>query len=168
MCLFHLFIYCLLHFTYCWHHVVYVLLTVGILSFSLTGLRRPAGNVSGYRGVSECRSRGHEFEPGLVVEIYHEIISAVTLVPSAKSSKRGCCQLHAKICAQSTEHKVLVNRLFKPAQEKVRLCELTVPPWPLLLTWGVKQNNKQTETNSFDVLLFCFSPLWTYCRFNFD
>ena len=102
MCLFHLFIYCRLHFTYCWHHVVYVLLTVGILSFSLTGLRSPVGNVSGYRGVSECRSRGHEFDQARFVEIYHEIIFAVILVPSAESFKKGCCQVHAKVCAQST------------------------------------------------------------------
>ena len=27
-------------------------------------------------------------------------------------------------------HKLLVNRLFKPAQEKVWLGELTVPQWP--------------------------------------
>ena len=27
-------------------------------------------------------------------------------------------------------HKLLVNRLFKPAQEKVLLGELTVPQWP--------------------------------------
>ena len=28
------------------------------------------------------------------------------------------------------EHELLVNRLFKPAQEKVWLGEMTVPPWP--------------------------------------
>ena len=27
-------------------------------------------------------------------------------------------------------HKLLVNRLLKPAQEKVWLSELTVPQWP--------------------------------------
>ena len=39
-------------------------------------------------------------------------------------------------------HKVLVNCLFKLAQEKVWLGELTVPPWPQVLTWDVKQQNK--------------------------
>ena len=52
------------------------------------------------------------------VEIDHEIISTVILLPSADSFKKGCCQLQAKVC---------VNRLFKPAQEKVWLGELTVP-----------------------------------------
>ena len=56
------------------------------------------------------------------VEIDHEIISTVILLPSADSFKKGCCQLQAKVCAQ-----LLVNRLFKPAQEKVWLGELTIP-----------------------------------------
>ena len=42
-------------------------------------------------------------------------------------------------------HELLVNRLFKPAQEKVWLGELTLPQWPLLLTWDVKQQNKQNK-----------------------
>ena len=42
-------------------------------------------------------------------------------------------------------HELLVNRLFMPAQKKVWLGELTVPPWPL--TWDVKQQNKQTNLN---------------------
>ena len=32
----------------------------------LTGPRRAVGNVSGYRCVSDCRSRGREFDPGPV------------------------------------------------------------------------------------------------------
>ena len=55
------------------------------------------------------------------VEIDHEIISTVILLPSADSFKKGCCQLQAKVCAQITG-----NCLFKPAQEKVWLGELTV------------------------------------------
>ena len=35
------------------------------------------------------------------VEIDHEIISKVILLPSAESFKKGC-QLQAKVCAQST------------------------------------------------------------------
>ena len=31
---------------------------------------------------------------------------------------------------QKYVHELLVNRLFKPAQEKVWLGELTVPQWP--------------------------------------
>ena len=36
------------------------------------------------------------------VEIDHEIISTVILLPSAESFKKGCCQLQAKVCAGST------------------------------------------------------------------
>ena len=36
------------------------------------------------------------------VEIDREIISTVILLPSAKSFKKGCCQLQAKVCARST------------------------------------------------------------------
>ena len=57
--------------------------------------------------------RSHTF-----VEIVHEMISTVILLPSADLFKKGCCQLQAKVC---------VNRLFKPTQEKVWLGELTVP-----------------------------------------
>ena len=65
---------------------------------------------------SSIPTRYHTF-----VEIDHEIISTVILLPSADLFKKGCCQLQAK---------VLVNRLLKPAQEKVWLSELTVPQWP--------------------------------------
>ena len=34
--------------------------------------------------------------------IDHEIISTVILLPSTESYKKGCCQLQAKVCAQST------------------------------------------------------------------
>ena len=36
------------------------------------------------------------------VQIDREIISTVILLPSAESFKKGCCQLQAKVCAQST------------------------------------------------------------------
>ena len=34
--------------------------------YQITGPRSPVGNVSGYRCVSDCRSRGREFAPGPV------------------------------------------------------------------------------------------------------
>ena len=52
------------------------------------------------------------------VQIDHKIISTVILLASAESFKKGCCQLH----------EVLVNCLFKLAQEKVWFGELTVLP----------------------------------------
>ena len=42
-------------------------------------------------------ARSHTF-----VEIDHEMISKVILLPSDVSFKKGCCQLQVKVCAQST------------------------------------------------------------------
>ena len=36
------------------------------------------------------------------MEIDHEIISTVILLPSAESFKKDCCQFQPKVCAQST------------------------------------------------------------------
>ena len=47
--------------------------------------------------VSSIPARSHTF-----VEIDHEMISMVILLPSADSFKKGCCQLQAKVCAQIT------------------------------------------------------------------
>ena len=66
---------------------------------------------------SSIPARSHTF-----VENDNEIIFKVILLSSAESFKKGCCQL------QANGHKVLVNGLFKLAQEKVWLGELTVPP----------------------------------------
>ena len=41
--------------------------------------------------------RSHTF-----VEIDHEMISTVILLPSADSFKKGCCQLQSKVCARIT------------------------------------------------------------------
>ena len=57
---------------------------------------------------SSIPARSHTF-----VEIDHEIISTVILLPSAESFMKGCCQLQAKVYAR-----LLVNCLFKLAQEK--------------------------------------------------
>ena len=57
---------------------------------------------------SSIPARSHTF-----VEIDHEIISTVILLPSAESFMKGCCQLQAKVCVR-----LLVNCLFKLAQEK--------------------------------------------------
>ena len=46
---------------------------------------------------SSIPARTHTF-----VEIDHEIISMVILLPSAESFKKGCCQLQAKVCARIT------------------------------------------------------------------
>ena len=54
---------------------------------------------------SSIPARSHTF-----VEIDHEIISTVILLPSADSFKKGCVSYEPKYV-----HKLLVNRLFKPA-----------------------------------------------------
>ena len=73
--------------------------------FKVTGPRSVVGNVSGTDAsltadpgvASSIPARSHT-----VVEIDHEIISTVILLPSAESFKKGCCQLQAKVCARST------------------------------------------------------------------
>ena len=59
------------------------------------------------------------------VEIDHEIISTVILLLPLIYSRRVVVSYKRKYV-----HELLVNRLFKPAQEKVWLGELTVPQWP--------------------------------------
>ena len=44
--------------------------------------------------VSSIPVQSHTF-----VEIDHEMIPMVILLPSADSFKKGCCQLQAKVCA---------------------------------------------------------------------
>ena len=54
--------------------------------------------LTAYPGVvSSIPARSHTF-----VEIDHEIISSVILLPSADSFKKGCCQLQEKVCARIT------------------------------------------------------------------
>ena len=76
-----------------------------IITPMVTGLRSAVGNVSGNRCESDCRSRGCTSIPAwshTFVEIDHEMISTVILLPSAESFKKCCCQLQAKVCARST------------------------------------------------------------------
>ena len=64
--------------------------------------------------------RSHTF-----LEIDHEMISTVILPLPLIHSRRVVVSYKRKYV-----HELLVNRLFKPAQEKVWLGELTVPQWP--------------------------------------
>ena len=67
---------------------------------------------------SSIPARSHTF-----VEIDHEIISTIILLPSADSFKKGCCQLQAKVCARITGYplvqacpgKSVVRRNDRPA-----------------------------------------------------
>ena len=83
-------------------------------------VRSAVGNMSGYRCVSNCRSRGLELDPGLVT--YFRGDDTVILLHSAESFKVVVSYKRKYV------HEVLVNCLFKLAQEKVWLGELTIPP----------------------------------------
>ena len=87
------------------------------------------GYVSDYRFSSDCRSRGHMFDPGPVPywrKIDHEFIFKVILLPSADLLKKGCFQLQAKVCARITG---------SLPRKKVWLVE--VQNWPSLMTNAV-------------------------------
>ena len=99
---------------------------------------------------SSIPARSHTF-----VEIDHEIISTVILLPSAESFMKGCCQLQAKVCAR-----LLVNCLFKLAQEIcVVTCRWTDHP---AMTIAVDLGRKATKTNkqSNENLTECAPCVW--------
>ena len=79
-------------------------------------------------GVSDCRPRDREFDPGPISyfwEIDHEMISTAILLPSAES-RRVLFSYKGKYV-----HKVLVYCLVQLAPGKsVVMCELTVPTCP--------------------------------------
>ena len=77
-----------------------------IIDQIIAGPRSAVGNVSG--ATDACLTA----DPGVAssipvpshtfVEIDHEMISTVILLPSADLFKKGCCQLQAKVCARIT------------------------------------------------------------------
>ena len=69
----------------------------GRVMLSITCLATDASLTADPGVASSIPARSHTF-----VEIDHEIISTVILLPSAESFKKGCCQLQAKVCARST------------------------------------------------------------------
>ena len=73
------------------------LMIPGRIAQSVTCLATDACLTADPGVASSIPARYHTF-----VEIDHEIISTVILLPSAESFKKGCCQLQAKVCAQIT------------------------------------------------------------------
>ena len=67
------------------------------------GLRSAVGNVSDYRCMSDCRFRGHEFDPGLVGYFRGNRLSNNFYghYPPFRLIKKGC-RLQEKVCARST------------------------------------------------------------------
>ena len=73
------------------------LLLTGRVAQSVTCLATDACLTADPGVASSIPARSHTF-----VEIDHEIVSTVNLLPSADLFKKGCCQLQAKVCAQIT------------------------------------------------------------------
>ena len=71
--------------------------TPGRVAQSVTCLATDACLTADPGVASSIPARYHTF-----VEIDHEIISTVILLPSADLFKKGFCQLQAKVCAQIT------------------------------------------------------------------
>ena len=78
----------------------------GCIAQSVTCLVTDAKLTTDPGVASSIQARSHTF-----VEIDHEIISTVILLPSTESFMKGCCQLQAKVCAR-----LLVNCLLYPPQ----------------------------------------------------
>ena len=76
---------------------VLTVLIPGRVAQSVTCLATDACLTADPLVASSIPARSHTF-----VEIDHEIISTVILLPSADTFKKGCCQLQAKVCAQFT------------------------------------------------------------------
>ena len=98
-------------------NINHTILVPGRVAQSVTCLATDACLTADPGVTSLIPARSHTF-----VEIDHEIISTVILLPSADSSRRAVVSYKRKYV-----HELLVNRLFKPAKEKVWFGELTVP-----------------------------------------
>ena len=69
----------------------YFVYAIGRISQSVTCLATDASLTADPGVVSSILAQSHTF-----VEIDHEIISTVILLPSAESFKKGCCKLQAQ------------------------------------------------------------------------
>ena len=79
------------------HKTLYKYQLPGRVAQSVTCLATDACLTADPGVTSSIPARSHTF-----VEIDHEIISTVILLPSSEIFKKGCCQLQAKVCAQIT------------------------------------------------------------------
>ena len=83
-------------FCKCINHHPTIAYTLGREAQSVTCLATDASLTADPEVASLISARSHTF-----VEIDHEIISTVFLLPSAVSFKKSCCQLQVKVCARS-------------------------------------------------------------------
>ena len=123
--------------TYCTLSTGVMRLIPGRVAQSVTCLVTDAKLTADPGVASSIPARSHTF-----VEIDHEIISTVILLPSAESFMKGCCQLQAKVCAR-----LLVNCLFKLVQEKSVVRWTDRPAMTIAVDMGRKatKTNKQTK-----------------------
>ena len=98
------------------HEMISTVKVPGRVAQSVTCLATDAYLTADPGVASSIPVRSHTF-----VEIDHEMISTVILLLPLIHSRRVVVSYKRKYV-----HKLLVNRLFKPAQEKVWLGELTV------------------------------------------
>ena len=75
----------------------HALIQPGYVAQSVTCRATDACLTAGPGVASLIPARSHTF-----MEIDHEIISTVILLPSADPFKKGCCQLQAKVCVRIT------------------------------------------------------------------
>ena len=92
---------------HCWksHATAHNSLTcciLGCVAQSVTCLATDAKLTADPGVASSIPAWSHTF-----VEIDHEIISTVILLPSAESFMKGCCQLQAKVCARITGYRLV-------------------------------------------------------------
>ena len=102
------------------------LLLRSILIWIHAGPRSAVGNVSGYRCVSDCRSRGRKFDPGTVPYFrgdwsWNDFYS---------HSPPFRWFIHEGLLTVTSQSMCTNSWLLELAQEKVWLGELTVPQWP--------------------------------------
>ena len=107
---------------------------------------------------SSIPARSHTF-----VEIDHEIISTVILLPSAESFKQGCCQLQAKVCARSmlsVTSESMCTKYWLTACSSLtgkRVDRLSdTPAMTIAVDMGRKATKQTNKIYNWGFPLFCF------------
>ena len=80
------------------------------------------------------------------MEIDHEIISTVILLPSTDSFKKGCCQLQAKVCARITGYLLVQACPGKSVVRRTDCSAMTIAVY--LGRKATKKTNKQKQNKS--------------------
>ena len=108
-----------------------------------SGPRRAVGNVSGNRCESDCRSRGRELDPGPVPYFrgdYEIILRAFSSLPHNHSRRIVVSYKRRYV------HEVLVNCLFKLAQEKSVVRWTDRPAMTIAVDLGCKATKQTKQT----------------------